>query len=160
MPDRMTKSWSIEAAVPPEVAFQYLSDVSRHADWSPKPYRVDPIPEMPVQQGATFQSYGVVPGDKDHANQVVVTLVDAPHTLVLTSTDKGKQFVHRFDVEALGARSRITRTVESPQPTGFVRLIFPLVFAVFINPEVSKGMNMLKTNLANRASPASGEKQG
>ncbi len=154
MPDRSVKSWTIEVEAPPEVAFQYLSDVGRHAEWSPKPYRVDPVPEMPLQQGVTYQSYGVVPGDKDHANQVEVSLVNAPRRLVLTSTDKGEQYVHQFDVEASGGGSRITRTVEAPQPTGFVRLIFPLIFAIFINPEVSKGMNMLKANLAKAAKPS------
>ena len=155
MPDRSVKSWTIEVDASPEVAFQYLSDVGRHAEWSPKPYRVDPVPELPLQQGVTYQSYGVVPGDKDHANEVEVTVVDAPHRLVLTSTDKGEHYVHRFDIEASGRGSRVTRTVEAPQPTGFVRLIFPLIFAVFINPEVSKGMNMLKSNLANLTTPAS-----
>jgi uncharacterized protein YndB with AHSA1/START domain len=151
MSDRTTKSWTIETDSTPEVAFAYLSDVGRHAEWSPKPYRVDPVPGLPLQQGSTYQSFGVVPGDKQHANNVEVTLVDAPHRLVLTSTDKGEQYVHRFDVEASGRGSRITRTVEAPQPKGFVRLVFPLIFALFINPEVSKGMTMLKTNLTTAA---------
>ena len=147
MSERATNSWTIEVDVPPEVAFQYLSDIGRYAEWSPKPYRVEPAPSLPLQQGVAFQSYGVVAGDKNHANHVEVTVVDAPHRLVLTSTDKGEQYVHQFDVEASAGGSRITRTVDAPQPRGFVRLIFPLIFAVFINPEVSKGMNMLKSNL-------------
>ncbi|MEO8330194.1 MAG: SRPBCC family protein [Candidatus Nanopelagicales bacterium] len=147
MPDTSVKSWTIETEVSPEVAFEYLSDVGRHAEWSPKPYRVDPVPELPLQQGVAYQSYGAVPGDKDHANQVEVTLVDAPHRLVLTCSDKGEQYVHQFDIASFGGGSRITRTVEAPRPTGFVRLIFPLIFAMFINPEVSKGMKMLKANL-------------
>jgi len=75
-------------------------------------------------------------------------VVDATHRLVLTAIDKGERYVHQFDVEASGLGSRITRTVEAPQPTGFVRIIFPLIFAVFINPEVTKGMGMLKANLS------------
>jgi len=148
MPERMAKSWTIETQVPPEVAFTYVSDVGRHAEWSPKPYRVDPVPALPLQLGSSFQSYGSVPGDKEHANHVEVSVVDAPRMLVLTSTDKGEQYVHRFDIEALGGGSRITRTVEAPKPTGFVRLIFPLIFALFIKPDVDKGMRMLKGNLA------------
>jgi uncharacterized protein YndB with AHSA1/START domain len=148
MHERTAKSWTIEADVTPEVAFGYISDVRRHAEWSPKPYRVDPAPALPLKPGSSFQSYGSVPGDKEHANQVEVSVVDSPRVLVLTSTDKGEQYVHRFDIEAHGSGSRVTRTVEAPKPTGFVRLIFPLIFAVFINPEVTKGMRMLKENLA------------
>ena len=151
MSDRATNSWTVEVAAPPEVAFEYLSDIGRYSEWSPKPYRVEPVPSQPLEQGVTFQSFGVVPGNKDHPNQVEVTVVDAPRRLVLTSTDKGERYVHRFDVEASGRGSRITRTVEAPQPKGFVRLVFPLIFAVFINPEVTKGMKMLQANLANAA---------
>ena len=151
MSDRATNSWTIEVATPPQVAFQYLTDIGRYPEWSPKPYRVDPVPSQPLEQGVTFQSFGVVPGNKVHANQVEVTVVDAPHRLVLTSTDKGEKYVHQFDVEPSEGGSRITRTVDAPQPKGFVRLIFPLIFAVFINPEVTKGMKMLQANLANAA---------
>ena len=154
MSERATNSWTIDVEVSTEVAFQYLTDIGKYAEWSPKPYRVDPVPALPLRQGVTFQSYGVVPGDKDHANQVEVTVVDAPRRLVLTCTDKGEQYVHRFDVEASGRGSRITRTVEAPQPRGLIRLVFPLIFAIFINPEVSKGMSMLKANLAKAAKPS------
>jgi uncharacterized protein YndB with AHSA1/START domain len=151
MSERATNSWTIDVETPPEAAFEYLTDIGRYAEWSPKPYRVDPVPTLPLQQGVTFESFGVVPGNKDHANQVEVTLVEAPHRLVLTSTDKGERYVHQFDIVASGRGSRITRTVEAPRPTGLVRLVFPLIFAVFINPEVTKGMKMLKDNLAVRA---------
>ncbi len=144
MSDRSVKSWTIESEVSPEVAFQYLSDLGKYAEWSPKPYRVDPVPLLPLQAGTTFHSYGAVPGDKEHANEVEVTVVDAPHRLVLTAIDKGERYVHQFDVEVAGRGSRITRTVEAPHPTGFVRIIFPLIFAVFINPELTKGISMLK----------------
>lgn len=142
-----TNSWSVEVDVSPDVAFDYLSDVSRHAEWSPRPFRVDPEPTLPLRQGDSFRSYGEIPGDKQHVNEVEVTVVDAPHRLVLTSEDRGKKYVHRFDVESVGSGSRITRTVQAARPTGLLRLVFPLVFRLFIDPEVSKGMRMLKANL-------------
>lgn len=148
MTQRMSTSWTIEAPVAPEVAFAYLSDVGRHGEWSPKPYRVDPVPAVPLVQGSSFRSYGQIPGDKAHANDVEVTVVDAPRTLVLTSTDKGERYIHEFDVEASDVGSRITRTVDAPMPTGFVRIIFPVIFAVLIKPEVNKGMHMLRDNLS------------
>lgn len=151
MAERTAKSWTIEAEVAPEVAFGYVADVARHAEWSPKPYRVDPAPSLPLKQGSRFRSIGQVPGDREHANDVEVTTVDAPRVLVLTSTDKGERYVHRFDVEGIGGGSRITRTVDAPMPTGFVRLIFPLIFALFIKPEVDKGMRMLQENLNTRS---------
>ena len=50
---------------PPEDVFAYLADVSTHAEWSPKAYRVEGL-DGPVQLGTTFTSYGWVPKDADH----------------------------------------------------------------------------------------------
>jgi len=50
--DRSVKSWTVEADASPEAAFQYLSDVGKHGEWSPKLYRVDPVPQLPLQQGS------------------------------------------------------------------------------------------------------------
>ncbi len=147
MTERSAKSWTIEARVTPEVAFNYVADVTRHAEWSPKPYRVEPAPSLPLTEGTRFRSIGQVPGDREHANDIEVTTVQAPQVLVLTSTDKGERYVHRFDVEACGDGSRVTRTVDAPMPTGLVRLIFPVIFALLIKPDVDKGMRMLQENL-------------
>jgi len=149
MPDRMIKSWTIEAKVRPELAFAYLTDISKHAEWSPKPFRVEPVPTLPLKQGDKFRSFGSVPGDKDHANDVEVTAIDSPRQLVLTSIDKGKRYVSTFDVEGTGGGTRIRRTVDAPKPTGLLALLFPVIFVLFIKPEVEKGMRMLQENVSN-----------
>ncbi len=149
MQKRMVKSWTIETTVTPERAFGYLADVEKHAEWSPKPYRVEPAPSMPLKVGCTFRSYGSIPGDKEHANDVEVTEINGPRRLTLTSTDKGDRYVHCFGVEPVDGGARITRLVDSPMPTGVVGLFFPIIFALFIRPDVDKGMRMLQENLNN-----------
>ena len=149
MSDRMIKSWTIEANVEPELAFEYVSDVGKHAEWSPKPFRVEPVPALPLKVGDKFRSFGSAPGDKDHANDVEVTAVDSPRQLVLTSIDEGKRYVSTFDVEGTGSGTRIRRTVDAPRPTGLLALLFPVIFVLFIKPEVEKGMRMLQENVSN-----------
>jgi hypothetical protein len=99
--------------------------------------------------GSTFRSYGSIPGDKEHANEVEVSEIDEPGLLILTSTDKGDRYVHRFEVEGIDGGSRVTRVVDSPMPTGLVGFFFPVIFALFIRPDVDKGMRMLQENLNN-----------
>ena len=41
------------------------------------------------------------------------------------------------------------RTVDAPKPTGFLALLFPVIFVLFIKPEVEKGMRMLQENVSN-----------
>lgn len=144
---RTVKSWSIDSNASQETAFAYLADVTRHSEWSPKAYRVEMTSDGPVQLGSTFRSYGSLPGEKDHANDVEVTALEAPRSLVLTSTDSGDTFINKFDVESVGAGSRITRTMDAANPTGVLGLAFPLIFAVVVKPDVNKGLRNLQERL-------------
>lgn len=65
---------------PPQHVFAYLADVRRHAEWSPEAYRIERLDE-PVELGTTFVSYGCVPKDADHRDDVEVTAFDAPHRI-------------------------------------------------------------------------------
>lgn len=144
---RTVKSMSIGTKASQETTFAYLADVTKHAEWSPKPYRVEMTSEGPVQLGSTFRSYGSLPGDKDHVNDVEVTVFDAPRALVLTCMDGGETFINKFDVDAVGEGSRITKTVDAANPKGALGIVFPLIFALVIQPDVNKGLRKLRTRL-------------
>lgn len=144
---RLTATWSVDVATAPDKAFTYLADVSRHGEWSPKPYRVEGLAPGPVTTGTTFTSYGWVPGDKQHAEQVEVVEVDAPRRLVLRSKEKDDYFLNTFTVTPSGAGARIDREMDMPRPGGLGGAVFPVVVSTFIKPAVQKGMNMLKRNI-------------
>lgn len=139
---RKVHTWTVSTTRSPEDAFRYLADVSRHGEWSPKPYRVEDL-SGPVRKGTTFTSYGWIPGDGEHRNDVEVTELEAPHRLGLRSAEKGQTFENTFVVESEGSGSRISRTIDLPVPGGFVGAIFPLLFATVIKSGVQKGMNLL-----------------
>ncbi|MGN6610277.1 MAG: SRPBCC family protein [Angustibacter sp.] len=130
---------------PPDVVFAYLSDVSRHGEWSPRPFRVEGS-SGPVAVGDRFTSVGSVPGDKNHRNDVTVVEC-AGRRLVLDSHDRGEHFVNTFEVEEDGAGSRVTRTVDAPKPSFPLSVVFPLIMAAVIRPDVNKGLANLKAAL-------------
>lgn len=136
----------VTVARPPAEVFGYLTDVSRHAEWSPKPFRVEGV-DGPVTKGSTFTSYGWVPRDSDHKNEVEVTECDPPSRLVLRSTEGDQYFLNTFEVSAEGAGAKVVRTMDMPSPGGVIGAVMPLFIAGFIKPAVQKGMNMLKANL-------------
>ena len=146
MAGRSTATFEVTIDRPPGDVFAYLADVSRHAEWSPKPYRVEGI-SGPVAEGDTFTSIGVVPGDKDHRNEVTVQEVSPPRRLVLDAVEKGEHFISTFDLDPAGAGTRLTRTMDSPKPPFPVSIVFPLIMAAFIRPDVTKGLANLKANL-------------
>jgi uncharacterized protein YndB with AHSA1/START domain len=145
---RVTATASIEIAAPATEVFAYLSDVRRHGEWSPKPYRVEGLAAgSPITRGTRFTSYGWLPNDKDHRNEVEVAELDAPTRLVLEASDGGEQFVTTFTVTQNGTGTRVQRVMDMPKPGGFVGLVFPVILSRVINPDLNKGLRKLKVKL-------------
>jgi uncharacterized protein YndB with AHSA1/START domain len=145
---RATATASVEVSRPPAEVFAYLCDVSRHGEWSPKAYRVEGIePGAPLQPGTRYTSYGWVPRDSDHRNEVEVSEVSAPTRLVLTATDGGQEFISTFTVTASGTGSRVQRVLDMPKPGGVLGLVFPVILTALVKPDVAKGLGNLKTHM-------------
>jgi uncharacterized protein YndB with AHSA1/START domain len=136
----------VTIAKPAEEVFAYLADVTRHGEWSPKAYRAEDV-SGPVAQGTTFTSYGWVPGDKEHRNDVEVTAYDPPRAIAFTSREKDEQFISTFTLTPEAAGTKVTRVMDMPRPGGAFGMVFPLVANGFIKPAVGKGMGMLKKRL-------------
>ena len=98
----------------PEDVFAYLADVQKHKDWSPKAYRVEGL-DGPVQLGTTFTSYGWVPKDADHRNDVEVTAFEPSTRIEFTGREKGEDFVNTYVLIPEGNATRIDRTLDFPK---------------------------------------------
>lgn len=146
MTNRVVETFTITIERTPEVVFDYLADVSKHTEWSPKPFRVEGA-GGPVKTGDTLSTVGTIPGDKDHRNDVTVTECSPPHRLVLDSKEKDERFINTFELEADGAGTRLIRTVDAPKPSFPVSLVFPLIMAFLVRPDVNKGLKNLKNKL-------------
>ena len=131
---------------PPDVVFDYIADVSKHGEWSPKPLRIEGS-SGPVSAGDAFTSIGTMPYDKNHRNDVTVTECSRPQRLVLDAQEKGEHFLNIFELRAEGTGTRVTRTVDAPLPPFPMSMLFPLIMAAFIRPDVNKGLAKLKSNL-------------
>ncbi len=148
MARRTTVVSSVQVDRAPVDVFNYLADVARHGEWSPKGYRVEGLPVgQPITQGSRFTSYGWLPRDNDHRNEVEATEVRAPDRLVLTSTDSGQRFVNTFRLSPTGAGTRVERVMDMPRPGGVTGVLFPLIATFLIKPDVAKGLGKLKSRL-------------
>jgi uncharacterized protein YndB with AHSA1/START domain len=131
---------------PADQVFDYLVDVTRHSEWSPKPYRAEGV-TAPLAPGSTFTSVGWVPGDKEHENQVEVTAVDRPSRFAFAAKEKGEQFVNTFTLTPQGSGTTVERRIDMPRPGGVLGAVFPLVAKGFVQPAVGKGLKMFKTRV-------------
>ena len=148
MSDRTVARWTVDVNRSPTEVFAYLADVSKHGEWSPKPYRCEGVQPGPVEQGAAFTSYGWIPGDKEHRNDVRATVVDAPNKLVFEASDPGGGvFVNTFTVTPTDRGAKVDREMDMPTPGGFVGVMFPVIMRMVVRPGVQKGMNMMKAKV-------------
>ena len=137
---------------PQQDVFEYLTQIERHGEWSPKAWRVEGNPG-PLTKGTTFTSYGWIPGDKEHRNDVEVTEFDPPSRIAWETTEAKPpgRFVNTFVLSPEGSGTRVDRTFEFPQPGGATRFIFPIIKALIVNPGFDKNTNMLRERLASGA---------
>jgi len=130
-----------------EDAFAYVADISKHPEWSPKALRIDGL-SGPVAKGTHYTSYGWIPGDKEHRNEVEVTELDSPTRMVLVSTEPdGGEFINTFELSSTGSGTSIKRTMDMPKPTGMLGLVFPLILAFVAKPGFNKGVTTLGAKL-------------
>ena len=131
---------------PQQEVFAYIAQVGRHGEWSPKAWRVEGDPG-PLTAGAKFTSYGWIPGDKQHKNEVEVTECIPPSRVSWMAHEQGEPFISTFILTPEGSGTKIDRTFEFPQPKGFVGVMFPLIKAAIVKPNFNKGLAMLKERL-------------
>ena len=61
MAEKASARFTLTVDRAPAEVFAYLTDVHKHAEWSPKPFRIESLSDDPIRQGSTFTSYGWVP---------------------------------------------------------------------------------------------------
>lgn len=151
MEQRVTARAIVYVDRPPEQVFAYVADVSRHARWSPKPFRVADLPptgEMVV--GSTFTSYGYLPGRSDHRNEVRVLELEPPERLVLESVDASGTYRSTFVVAPRDSGSTVLRELDLPRPEGVLGITMPLFIRSVLGRDMSKGLRNLATQLRSR----------
>ncbi len=73
-----------------------------------------------------------------------ITRVDPPARFSFTTYEKGQPFKHEFILTPAPEGTKVERTVDSPDPTGFLRVIYPLLWSVVIKPAVQKDLESFK----------------
>jgi uncharacterized protein YndB with AHSA1/START domain len=147
MASRAKTTCTVVVNRPPDEVFAYLADVNRHADWSPKAYRVEGLPDGPIGVGTSFTSYGWVPRDAEHRNEVEVSAYQPPSRIEFTGKERGEAFVSTFVLTRQAGGTKVERHLDFPKPAGAGGIVFGVLFATFIKPAVQKGMNMMKENV-------------
>ena len=121
---------------PTEKVFAYVSDLTRHPEWSGGELRIESLTPGPVAVGSQYKSFGEVAVQKNRPNELRVTHYEPPTRFVFTAQDSDfGEVTHGFTFTSQPGGTLVERTVS-------MRMNPLMAFALkfFIRPMIGKPM--------------------
>jgi uncharacterized protein YndB with AHSA1/START domain len=144
----LVRSHQILVHAPLQKAFDYVSDLSRHPEWSGGELKIEAVTPGPIAVGKEYQSRGEVAIQKDRPNTVQVTEYEPPRKFAFAANDPdfGK-VTHEFTFTQQNGGVLIRRIM-----TVSLNPIMALLFRFFIypligRPSMNRAMAGLKAKL-------------
>jgi uncharacterized protein YndB with AHSA1/START domain len=131
--------------------FDYVSDLTRHPEWSGGELKIEALTPGPIAVGKEYRSRGEVAVQKDRPNTVRISAYEPPHKFGFVANDPDfgdVSHVFTFTQQDGGVLIERAMTV-SLNPIvafGFRFLIYPFVG----RPSMNKSLARLKEKLENR----------
>jgi uncharacterized protein YndB with AHSA1/START domain len=144
----VVRSHPILVHTPLQKAFDYVSDLTRHPEWSGGELKIEALTPGPIAVGKEYRSRGEVAIQKDRPNTVQITEYEPPHKFAFAANDRdfGK-VTHVFTFADQNGDVLITRTM-TVNLNPIVALAFRfLIYPMIGKPSMNKAMTGLKTRL-------------
>ncbi|HLO33964.1 MAG TPA: SRPBCC family protein [Anaerolineales bacterium] len=143
----VTRSPQILVHAPLQTVFDYVSDLSRHPEWSGG-LKIEAVSSGPIGVGKEYISHGEVAIQKDRPNKVQVSAYEPPHKFGFIAHDPdfgNVSHVFTFTKQNGGVLIRRAMTVNlNPLVAlAFRFFIYPLIG----RPSMNKSLAALKTKL-------------
>jgi len=133
---------------PLQKAFDYVSDLTRHPEWSGGNLRIEAVTPGPIAVGKEYRSRGEVAVQKDRPNTVQITEYKSPHKFAFAAKDPdfGK-VTHEFSFTEQEGGVLITRTM-TVHLNPFVAFAFRFfIYPLIGRPSMNRAMTGLKAKL-------------
>ena len=136
---------------PAEAIWPWIADITKHAQWSPKPYSVQLISGENGAVGSKYRSVGFVPPrEKNHKNEVEITQVVPNSKIVYRAHDENGYFTNTFTLQAMGSGTQITFQHDFPKMKGAGRILLPLLLPTVGKKDAMVRLGMLKAKAEHR----------
>ena len=132
---------------PLQTVFDYVSDLSRHPEWSGG-LKIEAVSSDPIGVGKEYISHGEVAVQKDRPNKVQVTEYEPPHKFgfVAKDPDFGK-VTHEFTFTEQNGGVLIKRTMMVSLNPIVAFLFRFFIYPLIGSPSMDKSLAALKTKL-------------
>jgi len=125
---------------PASAVWPWIADITKHSQWSPKPFTAELTSGENGAVGSTYNTVGhVPPADKNHKNQVEITQVVPNSKFVFRAHDENGYFINTFTLKPVGSGTEVTFQHDFPKMKGAGRILLPLLL-----PSVGKRDAMVR----------------
>jgi uncharacterized protein YndB with AHSA1/START domain len=136
--------FSVTIAATPEQVWPWISQLEKHAQWSPKPYSVEWISGEPNAVGSRYRSVGAIPGDKNHTNEGEITESVPQQRFALQAKDEQGSYANTYVLKASGGDTQVTFSLVFSEMKGMAAIMVPVVFPLVGKSDIRKRMSKLK----------------
>src|SRR6185436_17591779 len=147
----VTRTSQVLVHAPLQTVFDYVSDLTRHPEWSGGELKIEAVTPGPIAVGNEYRSRGEVAIQKDRPNTVRISEYEPPHKFGFTAHDPDFGNVsHIFTITEQSSGVLIDRTMTvSLNP--IVAFLFRFLIYPFVgSPSMEKSMARLKANLESK----------
>jgi uncharacterized protein YndB with AHSA1/START domain len=144
----VVRSHQVLVHAPLQKVFDYVSDLTRHPEWSGGELKIEALLPGPIAVGKEYRSRGEVGIQKDRPNTVQITEYEPPHKFAFVADDPDFGKVpHEFTFVEQHSGVLITRAM-----TVHLNPLVAFAFRFFIypfvgGPSMNKSLAQLKTKL-------------
>jgi len=128
--------YSVVINVPPKTVFNYVSDLTRHPEWSGGKLKIEALTPGPVGIGSAYKSYGEVAGQQNRPNELRVTKFESPTLFEFVAKDPGfGEVINAFKFTPQKGGTLMERTLSMN-----MNPIMAFAFKLFIRPLIGQPM--------------------
>lgn len=145
------RSHQVLVHAPLQTVFDYVSDLTRHPEWSSGQLKIDELTLGPIDVGKEYLSRGEVAVQKDRPNKIQIMEYKSPHRFgfVANDPDFGRvSHIFTFTEQEGGVLvERVIALSLSPIVAFLFRL---LIYPLIGSPAMNKALALLKVKLEKR----------
>lgn len=144
---KVVKTNQILVHAPLQSTFEYVSDLSRHPEWSGG-LKIEEVQPGPISVGKAYASQGVVAVQKDRPNTVRVSQYEPPREFGFIAQDPDfGEVSHVFSFSEQNGDVLITRTMTVDMNPVMAFLFELFIYPLIGGPSMNKSMAALKIKL-------------
>jgi uncharacterized protein YndB with AHSA1/START domain len=137
-------TFPVTIQAPPDAVWPWISQLEKHAEWSPKPYTFEWLSGEPNAVGSRYRSVGSIPTKKHNVNEGEITASVPNERFALRAEDPQGVFLNTFTLRPAGSGTEVVFHLVFPPMKQPMSAMASMLFATLGKADIRKRMQLLK----------------